>query len=55
MHAKAVEYQRTRGNSYEAAFAHVYGAPENQALRAKVQAEHLAATMRGLPGAGVEV
>jgi hypothetical protein len=54
MHSKAIDYQRTRGNSYSQAYAHVYSHADNAALRRKVQSEHLGSTMAGLDAGEVE-
>jgi len=53
MHSLAIDYQRSRGNTYEQAYAHVYSHRDNADLREKVKAEHLsnAMAMAGEPGA----
>jgi hypothetical protein len=48
MHSLAVDAQRTTGRTYQQSYARVYSAPENERLRNKVKAEHLAATLRGV-------
>ena len=47
MHALAIDYQRSRGNTYAAAYSHVYSHSDNAPLREKVRAEHLASVMKG--------
>ena len=42
MHALAIDHQRARGNTYAQAYSHVYSHRDNEALRNRVKAEHLA-------------
>jgi hypothetical protein len=45
----AVDYQRAHsGMSYQQAYSHLYSRPENESLREKIKAEHMAETMRTL-------
>jgi hypothetical protein len=51
----SVDHMRAHsGISYQRAYSYLYNRPENQALREKIKAEHMAQTMRGvgLSGAG---
>jgi hypothetical protein len=46
MHSMAVDHQRAHsGMSYQQAYSHLYSRPENAALREKIKAEHMRATM----------
>ena len=49
LHSLAVDHQRAHsGMSYQQAYSHLYSRPENEPLRNKIKAEHMAATMRTL-------
>ena len=49
LHSMAVDHQRAHsGMSYQQAYSHLYSRPENEPLRNKIKAEHMAATMRTL-------
>jgi hypothetical protein len=51
LHSMTVDLQRAQPRlSYEGAYARVYTAPENAALRDSVRKEHLAASLAGLSG-----
>jgi hypothetical protein len=48
IHSMAVDHQRANPRlSYESAYSRMYTAPENAGLRAEINREHLAASMRG--------
>ena len=48
LHSMAVDHQRANPRlSYENAYSRMYTAPENAGLRAEINREHLAASMRG--------
>jgi hypothetical protein len=49
LHSLAVDHQRAHsGMTYEQAYSHLYSRPENEALREKIKAEHMSATMAGV-------
>ena len=49
LHSMAVDHQRAHsGMSYQQAYSHLYSRPENEPLRNKIKAEHMAATLRTL-------
>jgi hypothetical protein len=50
MHALAIDYQRTRGNSYAQAYSYVYGHSDNEGLRNAVKNEHLSRAMASVTG-----
>ena len=48
MHSQAVDHQRANPRlSYESAYSRMYTHPDNAGLRAEINREHLAASMRG--------
>jgi hypothetical protein len=49
LHSQTIDHQRANPRlSYESAYSRMYTAPENAGLRAEINREHLAATMRTL-------
>jgi hypothetical protein len=55
LHSMAVDHMRAHaGQSYQSAYAYLYGKPENVGLRNAVKAEHMKATMSGYAGQGLD-
>jgi len=53
LHSQAVDHQRANPRlSYESAYSRMYTHPENAGLRAKINREHLAASMAAVHGRG---
>ena len=51
LHSQAVDHQRANPRlSYESAYSRMYTHPENASLRAEINREHLAASMRAVQG-----
>lgn len=51
LHALAVDHQRAHSRlSYQGAYSYIYTLPENEALRNKAKAEHMARALRGAAG-----
>jgi hypothetical protein len=49
LHSMAVDHQRAHsGMSYQQSYSYLYTRPENEPLREKIKAEHMAATLRTL-------
>jgi hypothetical protein len=55
LHSMAIDHQRAHaGQSYQSAYAYLYGKPENVSLRNAVKAEHMNATMSGYADQGLD-
>jgi hypothetical protein len=48
MHALAVDHSKAKSMTYQGAYSYVYSHPDNAALRAAVQREHLAHALAGI-------